>query len=814
MTMGVYGCGRAGGWLAVLMVSTALGGTALPCAAWAQAAPAGTEQARRHMFDIPAQLLADALPAFGRQAGIQVSAHGDVVRGARTDGVRGTMTEAQALGRLLAGTGLTWRLSGSTVILEKTAAEGVMTLDPVTVEGSALDTEETALGPVRGYVAKRSATGTKTDTPIIEVPQSISVVTADQIRAQGAQRIEQALAYTAGVVGGSYGSNPEQDYVFSRGFHIPLYVDGIRQYRDYVTGAQIGVEPYGLERVETLRGPSSGLYGQVAPGGMVNFVTKRPVADTLRVVEAQAGTFDRFQGAFDLGGRLESRGDVLFRLTGLVREAEGQMDFQEDNRVFIAPALTWQATDRTRLTLLTHFQKDTDALRPVPLPAQGTLYSSPNGKIPTDRFLGEPDFDSYSRKQYQIGYEFEHAFNDALAFRQKLQQTGVRQHEDFTLTMFDGSFLVDGRTVDRMAWDDRNTLNVFGIDNQVSAEIKTGPVAHSLLFGMDYRRATNDWWFAGASMSPIDAFNPHYGGQIGAFAVGIDRRQRENQTGLYVQDRIKFDQWILTLGGRHDWARSVTTDKLAGTAEKQDDQAFSGRVGLTYLFRNGLAPYASYSTSFEPELTVSSQGTPFKPTTGRQYEAGVKYQPPGQDGLLTAAVFDLTRQNVLTADPANPMTQIQTGEVRIRGLELEGKAGLAGGLDLTAAYTYFNSAITESNNGDVGSQLYFTPKHQLALWADYTVQDGSWAGFGFGGGMRYKGSVNGLYHEIRVPDHTLFDAALHYDLGTVDGRLANARLLVTARNVLDKEYISNCSFYEGCYYGDRRTVVASLRYQW
>ena len=790
----------------------------VPVLAQTEATTAG----QTYNFNIPSKSLAGAIADLGAVSGWRIAYPFTLPATTRSKPISGRLSPAQALSQLLAGTGISFRMTGpQSVVLIDTAraaspdasADGAIALDTIEVQG------ESAWGPVQGLVATRSATGSKTDAALIEIPQSISVVTPHQIAIQGAQNLEQALTYTPGAVTGSYGSNPEQDYVFLRGFAAPLFIDGVRQYKDYIVGAQLGFEPYGFERIEVLRGPASVLYGQVAPGGIVNQITKRPLETPFREMQLQGGNDNRFQGTFDFSGPIDKEGQFLYRLTGLGRIADGQMDFQGDDRLFLAPALTWKPNPDTRLTILSQVQRDRDALRPVPLPVRGTLRPNPNGQLPTGRFLGEPDFDAFRRDQYLIGYEFEHRFNDTWQVKQNLRYSYVDQLENFSIPYFDGSFLTDQRTVDRDAWSNRNKIGVFTVDNQLKLNLQTGPVSHSLLFGLDYIHVNSDWTFAGGTLGPIDAFNPIYGSPVGPLTPSISELRRESQTGVYVQDLIKLDRWRFTLGGRYDWADGSTTDRMANTRTDQSDKAFTGRVGVTYLFDTGLAPYASYATSFEPTTGLDSNSNPFKPTTGEQFEAGVKYQPDGSKSFIGVSAFQITKQNILTRafpdDPAD-FSQAQIGEARVRGFEAEAKLSVTPGLSILGAYTFLESEITKAGTGstDIGRPLYFTPKHQFSIWGDYEIQHGSLDGLAFGAGIRFRGPTWGLSYEIETPSFTLVDASIRYDLGKLNSAMQGVQLSIAARNLFDTVYLSNCSKYEGCFYGDRRQVLATMRYRW
>lgn len=814
------------GLLPALLVAVPAAPALFPLSVHAQS----EQLASRRGYDIPSGSLEDALNRFARQSGITLSFDPAQVSGRSTASLQGEYTVQGGLAALLAPHQLqAVRAADGSYSLRAlprpTAAEPASVTGAASATAPARDAQlpevtvesqlerDSPVGPDHGYVAKRSYTGSKTDTPLIEIPQSISVVTSEQVAAQGAQSVEQAFNYTPGVTVGSNGPSTEHDYVFSRGFIARQFLDGGRLHVDYVTGAQMRIEPYGLERLEVLRGPSSVLYGQLEPGGMVNLVTKRPTADPIREVQLQAGSFDRVQGAFDFSGPMNEEGTVLYRLTGLARDSDTQSDFMEDNRRFIAPSLTLRPSADTSLTFLTHYQKDDGGGRAQPLPPQGTIVPNPNGTIPSNRFIGEPGFDGMEREQYSAGYVFEHRFDETWAFRQNLRYSHVDFVERFMFTDLEfGSFPADLRTVDRYPWDDRNQMDIFNLDNQVESRFATGGAQHTLLLGVDYRQVQNDWQFYYASVGPLDVFDPVYGSPVGPMTQFYDQSQAEKQVGLYVQDQIRWNHWLLTLGGRYDRAESTTIERIWNTEGETSDDATTGRIGLTYLFDNGLAPYASYATSFDPVSGLNAASQPFEPSTGKQAEIGIKYQPPGSSSLIAVSAFDLVQRNVLTPDAAFPGFQTQTGEIEVRGLEIEARAGLRNGLELIASYTWMESEITESNNGDVGQPKPYTPENQASLWVDYTLSGGPLAGLGIGGGVRYRSEVFGFQHVYEVPDYTLVDAALRYDLARMG--VKGAQVSVNVRNLADKLYLSNCNPVDGCIYGDRRTVLATLRYNW
>lgn len=699
------------------------------------------------------------------------------------------------------------------------AQDRAISLDTIQVSGEReqATAHETATGPVQGYVATRSASGSKTDTPLLETPQSISIVTRDEIETRAAQSVKDVINYTPGV-NSSNELDSRYDDIRVRGFLAPKYLDGIRL--PYGGGfIEPRIEPYGLERLEVLKGPASMLYGQTPPGGLVNMVSKAPPFTPFGELDLQTGSFNRLQGAFDFGGPLDPAKQFLFRITGLVRDSDSQTDFAKDRRAFIAPTLTWRPTGDTTLTVRGYYQKDNPGYVEQTLPAIGSLYVNPNGRIPVNRYLSEPTFDKFDKRQSSVGYTFDHRFNDVFSFRQDVRYTNVDVLHD-ALRGDLGWITPDLRTIGRFAYHIVEKGDALGIDNAVTATFATGPLRHKLLVGVDFSRNTSNFAFGFAPAPPIDAYDPIYGIPIPVPPVVSHTDQMQKQVGVYVQDQIKFGRWTLTLGGRYDQAETSTRDLFLNTTADTNDHAFTGRAGVCYLFDNGVAPYVSYSQSFEPTLGTDFFGKPFKPTRGEQYEAGIKYQPNGFKGLITVAAFDITQQNVLTTSGYG-FFNVQSGEIRVRGVEFEAKVSPLPGLNVIAGFSYLDARYTQSNDANAGRAVTQVPSHRVSLWADYTFQSGPLAGFGLGGGVRYVGEHFGAYgiaglpgNAIEIPSHTLLDAMLRYDLERLRPTLKGWTVAVNAVNLADTIYVSTCYAMEICYYGPRRTIIASLRYRW
>lgn len=686
-------------------------------------------------------------------------------------------------------------------------------LETIQVQG------EQAGGPVNGYVARRSDTATKTDTPLIETPQSVTVVTRQQMDDQAAQSVGQALRYTASVLAETRLSSGRYDSAFIRGFGgsgggagFINNLDGLR----YMRGVNFLVpsyEPWGLERVEVLRGPSSVVFGQVKPGGIVNMVSKKPKDEAHGEVQLQFGSHERAQMAFDFGGPITPDKTWLYRVVGLGRAADTQVDYTREERIFIAPSLTYRPNGATSLTLLTSFQRDPETGFYGFIPAIGTVLPSRAGRIRSEFFPGEPAFEGYSRNQLNAGYEFEHRFNDIFTFRQNVRLSDL---ESRFRTVAVASIAADQKTLNRRVTVSNENARTAGIDNQLQADFRTGPLTHKLLFGVDgYWMDGSARTGAGGTVQSLDFTNPVYGRRPFALPTTPLTKQTTEQYGIYLQDQIKLDKLSLVVGGRFDRAESRTRAVNTGVLTKQDDTARTGRVALMYNFDSGLAPYASYSTSFEPVAGTTFGGTPFKPTEGEQYEAGFKYEPPGYNASFQAAVYQLTQTNVATTDPNNVGFSIQTGEVRARGVEVEARATLFDNLDLVAAYAYTDAEVTKSNGVDLGKRPMVVPRHMASLWALYNFKTGPLAGLGLGGGVRYVGDGAGdPGNTFFTPDYTLFDAMVSYDFGALNPSLKAWKLQVNAQNLFDKEYIAGCYAAVQCSFGLRRTVLATLSYRW
>ncbi|MRW93445.1 TonB-dependent siderophore receptor [Duganella sp. FT80W] len=676
------------------------------------------------------------------------------------------------------------------------------TLTTVTVSGTAI--AETATGKVDGYVAKRSASATKTDTPLIETPQSVSVVTADQIEAQGSTSLREVLGYTPGV--GIQGNGyRDADNIVLRGFSVDnssIRRDGLRSPSNTFTGTQ---EPFGLERVDVLRGAASLLYGAAEPGGIVNLVTKRPTAETLHEISVEAGSYQRKQVTGDFGGALNEDGSLTYRFTALKRNSNTFIDFVPDNRLYVAPALTWKPSADTSITLLAQYQKSRYN-RQWGVAPEGSLLYNPNGILPPGRNLGEPT-DKKEDTHKNIAVLISHKLNEQTSLNFAARHSDALMHWNYAGR---DSLLDDLRTLTRFAVQRMEHVKAWTVDAYLQSDFNTGALAHKVVVGVDGSDADNRRLRAYQFIAPLDLFAPVYGAKPYGDDGSDGYRRKERLVGVYAQDQIKVDQrWVAVVGARHDDVKYRNSDYFVTDWSEEKNSATTGSAGLVYLADGGVAPYVSYSQSFQPQSDSDRLGNRFKPTKGTQYEAGVRYQPPGSNTLLSAALYQLTQSNVLSPDPVDTDYSVQLGEVRARGLELEARTDISRALRLITSYTYTDAKITKASAADqasVGSRQPNTPRNMASAWADYQFSALGLPGLRLGGGVRYVGSTVSSGENYHVPAYTVVDAGLNF-------QQAHWKYALNVKNLADRSYLAECgSGY--CNYGDPRQVLVTATYHW
>lgn len=670
------------------------------------------------------------------------------------------------------------------------------TLAPITVNPQA--TPESPFEPVGGYIAKRSISATKTNTPLSETPQSVTVITSEEIQDQGATSVQDALNYAAGVRSDAYGLDSRADSFRIRGSEPAVFLDGLRSNYNWYTSTT-RAEPYTLERIEVLRGPSSMLYGQGSTAGVVNMVTKRPLAEPMREIGVSYGSHNRRQIQADFTGPIDEDAKWLYRVVALGRLADTQVKHVPDDRWVLAPSLTWQPTASTSLTLRALLQEDKSGSTAQFFPWEGVSLPNPNGQIPTDSFIGDPEWDRYNSSRRAIGWSFEHAFNDNWTVR---QNTRWSHNEVDYRSLYANSFSgadgwpadpVNKRMLSRYADGTITTVKMASADQHMEGRFDTGSIKHQVLLGFDVTYAKEDKVSAFESPDTvplIDAFNPVYPAYTPPAFTNHQPTARQRDMGIYLQDQLRYGNWIAVAGLRRDRSKSAVEG-----GEDQVSRATSKRLGFMYAADNGLSPYLSYSESFTPVLGRDASGATFVPIRGKQVEAGLKYESADGGLMVNAAAYTLQEENRLIDDPANPTKQAQVGKTRNRGIELELKTEIGRQFDLIANYNYI----------DLDEQLEGMPKHQASVWGKYRFAIGDVKGLSAGAGVRWLGDFQDG-DAPRTPDVTLVDAMLAYET-------PSWRYAINANNLFDKTYVSTCLSRGDCWYGSRRSIVASATYR-
>jgi iron complex outermembrane receptor protein len=656
--------------------------------------------------------------------------------------------------------------------------------------------------PEAGYRVPNATSATRTDTPIRDIPQSIQVVPQQVLEDQQVQRVEDALENVSGVQQTVSSLNVATSFLI-RGFETTnIYRDGLRDPTNFSSGSELA----NIDRIEVLKGPAAVLYGQGELGGLVNFVTKQPLAEPFYSVEGTVGNFNLYGGAIDLTGPLNDSRTLLYRLNVSGQRSDTFIDFSEIERYQFAPVLTWQIGKNTALTFEADYQ---DRRYPsVPgLPAVGTVLPNPFGELPRDRFLGDPDFNYRDIEALRVGYRFEHRFSENWLVRNSFKATfqSLDAKFAFPVGLQANNRLFDQLYAANVEPDDRR---VYAVDTNVVGKFRTGSIEHQVVFGVNFDRSNVSRNIILARLDPIDIFNPVYGRTPGAIRQRIITDAYSESVGFYIQDQISLlDNLKLVLGGRFDLVNQKQENLVSSTTSEQDDQAFSPRVGIVYQPIQPVSLYASYSRAFNPATpgTILVSGAAAEPERGTQYEAGIKAEFLQGRLSSTLAFYELTRSNVLTPSPTDPFASVQTGEQRSRGVELDVAGEILPGWRVIASYAYTDAQITEDNRYEVGNQLINVPENSASLWTTYEVQTGGLKGLGFGVGLRYVGEREGdLENSFSLPSYLRTDATIYY-------KRNNFRAALNVNNLFDTEYFEAAqNGRAGVFPGAPLTVIGTI----
>ncbi|MFT8782736.1 TonB-dependent siderophore receptor [Acetobacter syzygii] len=804
-------------------------------------------------LDIPRQPLSAALQAFSRRTGIQVVYTASIDAGIISPGISGDFDAMSALSRLLSGTGVTFRQSGKgAVVLAKASAN--ITLGPVRVGGTTAHQDPT--GPGVGYVATNTMSATKTDTPITEIPNSIYVVTQQQMIDQGAQTVMDALKYTGGIYAGASGTfnngNAAADSIsfYQRGFSTHQFVDGL------LSNSQSAGETAFLERIEAINGPASVMYGQTTPGGMLAMSLKKPTDTPLHQVSVGFGNWGRYESTVDFSDKLTKSGNLRYRVAAIGVTQGTQTDHVDYHRVGVLPSITWDIDHKTSLTLLGMYMytPGTGISESNDYPLKGSLITDGYRRIPRNNFLGTTNWNTEADTTAMFEYQFQHNFNKYINFSQtfRYEQSSANSKNSY----YDGS--VDSEEIYQAPQWAKETFKTTALDSRVYGKFQTGSLQHTWVVGSDFRSYHYNWYYqrdktTGGDFivnmyNPGASYTPCFSTSVSAACKGSFGTSRYDyfQEGVYFQDQIKWKRLSILLGGRQDWVNynghaSVYTydntngqssgDTTPSNSAPQPANAFTWRAGILYNFKFGLTPYFSYATSFVPQTSTNYQGQPFAPLTGKQLEAGLKYKVPNKDILLTAAAFRIDEDHYLEQDPIHTSYSLDAGRVRSQGFEVSANANITRDLRLIASYSYVDiryaktnktasryNPYTETSYGDKISErgmfVPYVPRNMFSAFVDYSLPNNVIKGFGLNGGIRYVGfTYTDSVESYKAPAYFLFDIGAHYDFGASIPSLKGLKAQLAISNLTNKYYVTRCSNYD-CYIGQGRRVYGNLTYNW
>jgi iron complex outermembrane receptor protein len=662
----------------------------------------------------------------------------------------------------------------------------------LSVEAGAQTTEEIIV------TANRALAGTKTDTRLTEIPQSISVVTAQEFNDRAAVNFQDIFRYSAGVASELNGVDVRGDFFAARGFPTVQYLDGLNRMPSFVYGARLDI--FTVERAEVLRGPSAVLYGAGGAGGLFNAVSKRPRDEFGGEIGVQYGTNQRKQVQFDVTGALAD--GISARLVGVGRDGNMAQSFQDDNRALINPSITFRPTDSTEITLIGIYQKDKNGTQTY-LPISKTAEARTRAEaISFDTFLGEPDFNHMKTEYYSGTILLKQKFGDNIEFNSR--NRAFHENVDYQ-EIYAGYTYEDAarRRPSRAYYVLNEDYKGFNSDNNLLARFDTGPLKHQVLVGLDYTWFKQDRAEGFGGYPGIDAYNPVYGATAPTSFVNFPKTT-SSQLGLYAQDQIRaFDRVSIVLGARHDHTTSKTR-----AGKDPNNNAWTYRAGVIADLTETISPYFSYSESFLPVFGTNFFGVAFKPREGRQYEGGVKWVPvPG--ALITASVFDIKESNYVTSDPNEIQNFIQTGSVGSKGVEIEGTIRLPKDFEVTASYTYTRAKMLTDTAGRTGFRVDNLPQHQASAWGAKTFVVNNDITAKAGAGVRYTGNKVDFYENYQTDPTTLVDAMFELDYRAWS-------FSVNASNIFDTNVYTNCGAPPGlaegyCYLGSGRTVLATLR---
>ncbi|MGE8496079.1 MAG: TonB-dependent siderophore receptor [Pseudomonas sp.] len=769
-------------------------GAPLLAFAGASAVPFAQAEQQTLYYDIPAGPLSNALATFAAQAGITLPLPARLVNDRSSAGLRGEWSTAQGFQQLLQGTGLEAIPQGGNIYtLQTIPLTSALQLAPTSITGA----HSTAMGST-GYARSHSTVGTKTDTPLRDIPQSIQVVPRQVIEDQQINSLGDALTNVSSIQrGNTHGGTTESFFI--RGFQATTYaVDGMLT-NSLVVRPEILSDLSNIEQVEVLKGPASVLYGRGNPGGLINLVSRRPSFVPEGEVKAQVGSFDLRRLQAYVSGPLDPERALAGSLAMATQTKGSYRDLHRDShRRYIAPSLLWEATDSTRLEMGLEYT-ETDAQYDRGLLEIGSKVDSRH-KV----FLEEPWSRSDSDKT-AAWLRLEHTANDWLTLR---QVTRWDRSNKQMVNVSQRTLQADGRTIIRRATDFDESAESLSAQFEAVAEFTTGGLGHTLLGGIETVKGHREVAMLRATLAPLDIYAPVYGAQPGPFTFGEDSRFDQHSYGVYLQDQIDLsERWKLLLGVRWDKIDQRNRAYTATGSYNDIDIApsdTSPRAGLVYEATDRLSLYVSYSTSFAPQNRLTRDGSVLDPETGVQYEIGAKYDLIPDRLSATLAAFEITRENLATSDPLDSSYSIQTGEQRVRGVELDVSGEIGEGWSVIGNIAVLDAKLVKDTRIEEGNRLEGVPTVSGSVWSTYQLQSGPLQGLGVGAGVVFAGKRQGnLANTYSASGYGRLDMSLFYDLDE------QTRVSLNARNVTDNDYIETIAS-SGNYAGEPASLTATL----
>ncbi|BFM50121.1 TonB-dependent siderophore receptor [Marinomonas sp. THO17] len=683
-----------------------------------------------------------------------------------------------------------------------------------TIAEESIDTNDLDTLEVKGQTYRNTATKTQLDAE--ETPQAISIIDGETLEERGVESLAEAVRYSSGVNTELRGGSVTRLDLFNiRGFdNDTVLLDGLPLlYNEWNLQPQI--DSANIAQIEIFKGPTSTLYGEMPPGGMVNIISKSPQEEATDSLEITLGSDNKKQVQFDSTGAISNKVD--YHVIGLARQKDGQSATAEEERILIAPSLDIQLSDSTFLNLNMYYQNDPEMGVYSSLPSKGTVKSNINGKLDSDAYAGDEGWETYEREVLLLGYKLEHEINDTWSFLQNTRFTFADAYQQNT---YSSSLDSDERTLNRRAYLTDEKSQGVNLDNQFSAIFDIGSLEHNILIGLDYLKLESDIKYEDAVAPSIDLYNPDYNQIVAsnldfaASGYSSDFTINKEQTGLYLQDQIRMDQWVFIVGGRYDnYKYSETGKKYSAEATTDVDQnQFSGRVGALYELDNGFSPFINFAQSFEPVSGSDRLGNAFKTSTADQIETGLKFQ--NADTIASITAFNIVKSNVLTRDPnGGTYDKIQVGEVTSNGLEIELTKAITEEVSTRIAYTYQDVEVSKSNDGIQGNTPIWTPEQQISAWLGYQPKQGTLLGASFGAGLRYVGQMQmDAANSDTVPSYTLVDLSIGYDLAQLSADWKGASMQFSISNAFDETYYT-CYDSSNCWFGADRSFELTGRYE-